>query len=92
MSLQAEMQAMLDEISGGVEAAKWKAKTDGPPETEFFVADVGRWYVMVLRYKTGSAYAPYGYDGTATTSGIVLRLTRPLAERCFVLAQSEIRS
>lgn len=86
---------MLDEIAGGVEAAKWVAMPQDGPSTgdpqrrsiDSYVAQVGVWRILVVRYPTGSAYAPHGYDGAATKAGVVLHLTKPLAERCFNCAR-----
>ena len=88
---------MLDEISGGVDAAKWVPMSQDGPSTgdpqrrsmDSYVAQFGVWRILVVRYATGSDHAPYGYDGAATKEGVVLRLTRPLAERCFELAQKK---
>jgi len=86
MTTMQEMQAMLDEIARGAETAQWEPKIDESGPAETYTANVNGWRVLALRYETGSAFAPHGYDGAATKGSVVLHLTKPLAERCFKCA------
>jgi hypothetical protein len=84
---QAEMTELLREIDECASRASWKDMGPGleEPTAKSFIAEIDGWTLMVVSVEIGGAR---GYDGTAvrTGAGLVMRLTRELAEKFYKAA------
>lgn len=99
-----EMMGLLKEIADGAEKAEWKAVAlpiellAKDSTIKSYSGNVGDWAVTVVSFGTedqGFPKGSRGFDGTGMRlgnekhGGTVLRLTRELAERLFLLAEKK---
>jgi hypothetical protein len=80
------IQAALDEIASLLPTAIW-----GPVEgknaegIDLYSGTAKGWSFTVARYAKSEPFG-FGYDGAAVKAGVILRLTKPLAEIAFKFA------
>jgi len=79
----------LEDIEEDLPNIKWSAPDIVWPDYKSW-SGVGKWTISVISFSIvdqGYPAGSMGYDGTATHDGIVVRLTRTLAEKAFRLAE-----
>lgn len=93
---QTEMSQLLREIDECASRASWKGTGPIDPESDptakSFSAEVDGWVLMVISYDIepqGFPKGSRGYDGTAVRAGLVMRLTRELAEKIYKAAEEQ---
>lgn len=84
---QEDVKKVLEEVDKAAEDARWISMDNAPPGAKGFSATVGAWRLLVVSWETGRGS---GYDGTAASDkGLILRLTRELAEKFYKQAESQ---
>lgn len=85
-----DMQKALREIEGAIPDVTWtKGSFPVPPGTGFFRGEGRGWTINVFDFDISDQGFPAGsrgYDGAANKPGLIVHLTRELAEKAFKAA------